>query len=47
MQCITGVTALKNPELSFFGNDYDKPDGKGVRDYIHVMDLAVGHLKAL
>jgi UDP-glucose 4-epimerase len=30
-----------------FGNDYDTPDGTGVRDYIHVVDLADGHLKAL
>ena len=33
--------------LSIFGNDYDTPDGTGVRDYIHVVDLAKGHLKAL
>ena len=33
--------------LSVFGNDYDTPDGTGVRDYIHVVDLAEGHLKAL
>ena len=33
--------------LSVFGNDYDTPDGTGVRDYIHVVDLAKGHLKAL
>ena len=30
-----------------FGNDYDTPDGTGVRDYIHVVDLAIGHVKAL
>ncbi|MBQ4037213.1 MAG: UDP-glucose 4-epimerase GalE [Clostridia bacterium] len=35
------------PCLSVFGNDYDTPDGTGVRDYIHVVDLALGHLKAL
>jgi len=35
------------PCLSVFGNDYDTPDGTGVRDYIHVVDLAQGHLKAL
>ena len=35
------------PCLSVFGNDYDTPDGTGVRDYIHVVDLANGHLKAL
>ena len=34
-------------ELTIFGNDYDTPDGTGVRDYIHVVDLAVGHVKAL
>lgn len=33
--------------LKVFGNDYDTPDGTGVRDYIHVVDLAVGHIKAL
>lgn len=33
--------------LSVFGNDYPTPDGTGVRDYIHVVDLAVGHIKAL
>ncbi len=34
-------------ELSVFGNDYKTPDGTGVRDYIHVVDLAIGHIKAL
>ena len=34
-------------EVGVFGNDYDTPDGTGVRDYIHVVDLAVGHVKAL
>lgn len=34
-------------ELSVFGDDYNTPDGTGVRDYIHVVDLAVGHIKAL
>lgn len=34
-------------ELSVFGNDYNTPDGTGVRDYIHVVDLAIGHIKAL
>lgn len=34
-------------ELGVFGNDYDTPDGTGVRDYIHVVDLAKGHVKAL
>ncbi|MBQ3866139.1 MAG: UDP-glucose 4-epimerase GalE, partial [Clostridia bacterium] len=35
------------PRLNVFGDDYDTPDGTGVRDYIHVVDLAQGHLKAL
>jgi UDP-glucose 4-epimerase len=35
------------PSLQVYGNDYDTPDGTGVRDYIHVMDLAEGHLAAL
>ena len=33
--------------LGVFGNDYDTPDGTGVRDYIHVVDLAKGHVKAI
>ena len=37
----------KLPKLAVFGNDYPTPDGTGVRDYIHVMDLAEGHLRAL
>ena len=37
----------KLPELAVFGNDYPTPDGTGVRDYIHVVDLAEGHLCAL
>ncbi len=35
------------PHLNIFGNDYDTPDGTGVRDYIHVIDLAEGHIAAL
>jgi len=35
------------PELKVFGNDYDTPDGTGVRDYIHVVDLSLGHIKAI
>ena len=35
------------PKVNVFGNDYDTPDGTGVRDYIHVVDLAIGHIKAL
>lgn len=44
---ITQVAVGKLPELSIFGGDYPTPDGTGVRDFIHVVDLAVGHLKAL
>jgi UDP-glucose 4-epimerase len=44
---ISQVSVGKLPELSIFGNDYPTPDGTGVRDYIHVMDLAEGHLAAL
>lgn len=44
---ISQVAIGKLPELLVFGNDYPTPDGTGVRDYIHVVDLAVGHLKAL
>ncbi|MGG1573188.1 UDP-glucose 4-epimerase GalE [Fictibacillus sp. NRS-1165] len=44
---ITQVAVGKLPELKVFGNDYDTIDGTGVRDYIHVVDLAKGHLKAL
>jgi UDP-glucose 4-epimerase len=41
------VASGKLEELSVFGNDYPTPDGTGVRDYIHVVDLALGHLAAL
>jgi UDP-glucose 4-epimerase len=44
---IAQVAVGKLKELSVFGNDYPTPDGTGVRDYIHVVDLARGHLKAL
>lgn len=47
MPFITQVATGKREFLSIFGNDYDTPDGTGVRDYIHVDDLANGHLKAL
>ncbi|MFC3121964.1 UDP-glucose 4-epimerase GalE [Agaribacter flavus] len=47
MPFITQVATGKREYLSVFGNDYDTPDGTGVRDYIHVEDLANGHLKAL
>lgn len=47
MPYICQVASGKLAELSVYGNDYDTPDGTGVRDYIHVDDLAAGHLKAL
>ena len=47
MPYITQVASGKLKELSVYGDDYDTPDGTGVRDYIHVVDLAYGHLKAL
>ena len=47
MPYICRVAVGKADHLSIFGNDYNTKDGTGVRDYIHVVDLAVGHLKAL
>lgn len=47
MPFISKVATGKLAELSVFGNDYDTKDGTGVRDYIHVVDLAIGHIKAL
>lgn len=47
MPYITQVAVGKREKLYVFGNDYDTHDGTGVRDYIHVVDLAKGHLKAL
>ncbi|MBQ8227873.1 MAG: UDP-glucose 4-epimerase GalE [Clostridia bacterium] len=47
MPYITQVAIGKLPQLSVFGNDYDTHDGTGVRDYIHVVDLALGHIKAV
>jgi UDP-glucose 4-epimerase len=44
---IAQVAVGKLPELAVFGSDYPTPDGTGVRDYIHVVDLAEGHLRAL
>lgn len=44
---VVGVAAGKYPCLNIFGDDYDTPDGTGVRDYIHVDDLAAGHILAL
>ena len=47
MPYITQTAIGMRKELGVFGNDYDTPDGTGVRDYIHVVDLANGHVKAL
>ena len=47
MPYITQVAVGKRDHLNVFGNDYDTHDGTGVRDYIHVVDLAIGHVKAL
>ncbi len=44
---ITKVAVGKLPKVNVFGNDYDTPDGTGVRDYIHVVDLACGHVLAV
>jgi UDP-glucose 4-epimerase len=44
---ISQVAVGKLPFLSVFGNDYPTPDGTGIRDYIHVVDLGLGHIKAL
>lgn len=44
---VAQVAVGKLKEVAVFGNDYDTPDGTGVRDYIHVVDLAQGHLRAL
>ncbi len=44
---ISQVAVGKLEKLRVFGNDYDTPDGTGVRDFIHVIDLAIGHIKAL
>ncbi len=47
MPYIMKVATGELPELGVFGNDYDTPDGTGVRDYIHVVDLAKGHVLAI
>lgn len=47
MPFITQVAVGRLAELSVFGNDYPTPDGTPIRDYIHVVDLAIGHLRAL
>ena len=44
---VSQVAAGLRPEVVVYGNDYDTPDGTGVRDYIHVVDLALGHLAAV
>ena len=47
MPYVAQVAVGRRPHLQVFGNDYDTPDGTGVRDYIHVVDLADGHVAAL
>lgn len=47
MPYVAQVAIGRRPRLQVFGNDYDTPDGTGVRDYIHVLDLAEGHVAAL
>lgn len=47
MPFVAQVAIGRRPHLNVFGDDYPTPDGTGVRDYIHVVDLAIGHLKAL
>ena len=47
MPYVSQIAVGKLKELSVFGNDYPTPDGTGVRDYIHVVDLALGHIKAI
>jgi len=47
MPLLVRVAAGESPRLNVFGDDNDTPDGTGVRDYIHVMDLAAGHLAAV
>ena len=47
MPFVAQVAVGRRPHVTVFGNDYDTPDGTGVRDYLHVMDLADGHVAAL
>ena len=47
MPYVLKVSVGELPVLNVFGDDYDTPDGTGVRDYIHVVDLAIGHIRAL
>ena len=45
--CFSLLTVGRRPHVTIFGNDYDTPDGTGIRDYLHVMGLANGHVAAL
>jgi len=47
MPFVSQVAVGRRPKLSIFGGDYDTPDGTGVRDYIHVVDLALGHVASI
>jgi UDP-glucose 4-epimerase len=47
MPYLTQVASGRLPDLQIFGDDYDTPDGTGIRDYIHVVDLARGHVAAM
>jgi UDP-glucose 4-epimerase len=47
MPVISQVAVGRLPELKIYGGDYPTPDGTGIRDYVHVIDLSIGHLKAL
>ena len=47
MPFVAQVAVGRRPHLNVFGTDYDTPDGTGIRDYVHVMDVAAGHLRAL
>ncbi len=47
MPFVAQVAVGRQPRLRIFGNDYPTPDGTGIRDYVHVVDLAAGHVAAL
>ena len=47
MPVICQVAVGRLPELNVYGEDYPTPDGTGIRDYVHVVDVAIGHLRAL